>query len=123
LIEVADYADIVSNGLVTSEKVIAERPELVRAFVRAFLRGLADTLDDPESAFHISTKYVEGLAENAEFGRAVLDASLSFWEADQLGHSEAETWAQSQQVMLDAGLLETPVDVDNLFTNQFLYQP
>jgi NitT/TauT family transport system substrate-binding protein len=123
LIEVADYADIVSNGLVTSEEVIAERPELVRAFVRAFLRGLADTLDDPEGAFQISTKYVEGLAENAEFGRAVLDASLSFWEADQLGYSEAETWAQSQQVMRDAGLLEETVDVDSLFTNQFLYQP
>jgi NitT/TauT family transport system substrate-binding protein len=72
LISVADYADIAANGIVTSEKAIAERPALVRAFLRAFLRGLSDTLSDPDAAFEISTHYVEGLAENAALGKAVL---------------------------------------------------
>ena len=123
VINVADYVDIVSNGLVTSDQVIAERPELVRSFVRAFLRGLSDTLTDPDAAFEISTKYVEGLSDNADFGEAVLQASLRFWQADELGYSEAATWERSQQVMRDAGLLDATVPVETLFTNEFLSQP
>lgn len=123
VIAVADYADIVANGLIASEEVIAERPELVRGFVRAFLHGIADTLADPDAAFEISTRYVEGLADNATLGRAVLEATLPYWQADRLGYSEAATWEQSQQVMRDAGLLDETVPVEALFTNEFLTQP
>ncbi len=123
LIAVADYADIVSNGLISSEKVIAERPELVRSFVRAFLRGLSDTLNDPDAAFSISTHYVEGLADNANFGKAVLAATLPYWQANRLGYSEASTWEQSQRVMYQAGLLDETTAIGAMFTNEFLGQP
>ena len=123
VIAVADFADIVSNGLVTSETVIEERPELVRGFVRAFLRGLSDTLSDPTAAFEISTRHVEGLDENADFGRAVLNATLPYWESEQLGLSDTVTWEQSQQVMRAAGLLEDTLPIDSLFTNEFVSQP
>lgn len=123
VINVADYVDMVSNGLVTSDQVIAERPGLVRSFVRAFLGGVSDTLADPDAAFDISTKYVEGLADNADFGKAVLQASLRYWQADELGYSEAATWELSQQVMRDAGLLDVTIPVETLFTNEFLSQP
>jgi len=120
VIDVADYADIVANGIVTSESVIDRRPELVRRFLRAFLRGLADTLADPGAAFSISTRFVEGLAENAELGKAVLDATLPFWKAEKLGYSDVATWIESQQVMRDAGLIETMSEAEDLFTNEFL---
>jgi len=120
VIHVSDYADIVSNGLVAGDQVIQERPDLVRAFVGAFVRGLADTLADPAAAFEISTHYVEGLADNAALGKAVLQASLAYWQADRLGFSEAATWEASQQVMRQAGLLDKTVPVDQLFTNEFL---
>jgi hypothetical protein len=81
---------------------------------------LSDTLADPDAAFEISTQYVEGLADNAEFGRAVLDASLAYWQADRLGYSEAATWEKSQQVMRKAGLLEEIIPIEDLFTNAFL---
>ena len=123
IIAVADYADIVANGLVTNEKTIAERPQLIRGFLRAFFRGLADTMADPDAAFTISTRFVEGLAENADLGMAVLKATLPYWQADQPGHSDTATWEQSQQVMRDAGLLEETIPVDTLFTNDFLDQP
>ncbi len=123
VIHVADYADIVANGLIAGEKVMAERPELVRGFVRAFLRGLADTLADPDAAFEISTRYVEGLSANADLGKAVLEATLPYWQTEQPGFSEAATWEHSQQVMRDAGLLDETLPVDALFTNEFLSQP
>jgi len=66
---------------------------------------------------------VEGLVDNAEFGRAVLQASLVYWQADRLGYSDANTWQTAQEAMKSAGLLQETVEVDELFTNDFLSQP
>lgn len=44
-IHVADYANLISNGLITNEQTIRELPGLVQGRVRAALRGLAYTLE------------------------------------------------------------------------------
>src|SRR4030095_9867264 len=62
-IRVADYVQLASNGILASEKVIAENPELVRAFVGAFLKGLADTMSNPDEAFEISKAYIPNFAD------------------------------------------------------------
>ena len=49
---------------------------------RATLRGLAYTLDNPDEAFEISKKYVEGLDDSR---KNVLEASLDMWRAETLG--------------------------------------
>ncbi len=117
---VADYAEIVSAVLVTSEAMIAEEPEQVEAFVAAFLHGLKDVLDTPDAAFEVSKIYVEGLADNATVQQAVLKRSLEIWRAPVLGIFTAERWEQAQQTMLAAGLIETTMPVETLFTNQFV---
>jgi len=117
---VADYATLVSNGLITNEKTLREQPELVRAFARAFLKGLADTLDDPDAAFEICKTYVEGLEENETVQRAVLEASLLYWEGDPLGWSDPAAWEETADVMLEAELLSGVADVDKAFTNDYL---
>jgi len=120
LIPVADYAPIVSNGVIASEEVLEHDPELVRAFARAFLRGLEDTVNDPDEAFEICKDYVEGLEENAEVQRAVLEASLDYWRGQPLGRSEPEAWENTVEVMEGADLLDGEVDPSEAFTNQFL---
>jgi NitT/TauT family transport system substrate-binding protein len=117
---VADYATLVSNGIITNEKTLEENPELARAFARAFLKGLEDALADPDAAFDICRKYVEGLDENEAVQRAVLEASLEYWQGDPLGASDPDAWQKTADVMLDAGLLSTAVDAEQAFTNDFL---
>ena len=39
-LRVADYVQLAANGILASEKVIAEDPKLVSAFVGAFLKGI-----------------------------------------------------------------------------------
>ncbi len=117
---VADYATLVSNGIITNEKTLQENPKLVRAFARAFLNGLEDTLADPDAAFDICRKYVEGLNENEAVQRAVLEASLEYWQGDPLGASNSAAWQATADVMLDAGLLSTAVDAEKAFTNDYL---
>ncbi len=53
---VADQVDMVANGVLTSEKVIRENPELVRGFVKALLRGVEDTIKDPDEAMAIAAE-------------------------------------------------------------------
>lgn len=120
LIAVADYAPLVSNGVIASEDVLQDRPELARAFARAFLRGLEETISDPDAAFEICKEYVEGLEENEEIQRAVLEASLDYWRGEPLGRSNPEAWKNAVEVMERANLLEGAVDPEQAFTNAFL---
>ena len=48
VLKTADYLELVANGLITNEKMLAEQPEVVRGMVRATLKGIQDTLDDPD---------------------------------------------------------------------------
>lgn len=115
---VADYIDMVANGIVTNEETIANNPELVEGFVRALRRGLADTITNPTEAFNISKNYVEGLDDSR---KPVLMASLDMWRADVLGMSEAASWGTMQDVLLEMGFLQEPVaDLTAVFTNEFV---
>ena len=120
LMPVADYTTLVSNGLIANEKIVGEQPELTRAFVRAFIRGLSDTIDDPDAAFDVCRKYVEGLDENETGQRAVLEATLPFWQGAVLGRSDPDAWRSTVATMVDAGLLSEPVEADQAFTNDYL---
>lgn len=118
VISVSDYIDMVANGIITSESFAAENPERVRGFVRAVLRGVEDTLNDPDEAYEISKEYVEGLEDDR---RAVLDASLPLWEADQPGYTDSASWETTQDILLASGLLDGPVDnLADAYSNEFL---
>lgn len=118
VIAVADYIDLVANGFLTNEQTIAENPELVQSFINAFMRGLRDTLADPDAAYEISKKYVEGLDDNR---RGVLEASLPLWEAEQLGRNDPATWQRTQDILIEMGLLSGPLpDLEATFTNEFV---
>jgi len=115
---VADYIDMVANGIISNEETIAENPELVEGFVRALLRGLTDTLADPDEAYEISKKFVDGLDDSR---KEVLMASLEMWQADTLGLSDPTSWETMQGVMLEMGFLAEPLpNLGAVYTNEFV---
>lgn len=118
VLSVADYIDMVANGIVTNEDTIENNPELVQSFVNAVLRGIVDTLANPDEAYEISKGFVEGLDDSR---KPVLDASLAMWEADQLGVTDAASWEQTEAVLLEMGFLDAPLgDLSVMFTNEFV---
>jgi NitT/TauT family transport system substrate-binding protein len=121
VVYVADYANLVSNGLITNEQTIAERPELAQGLVRAMLRGLGYTIEHPDETFEICKKHVPEIAgDNEALQKGVLVESIKFWQGDRLGHSDRAAWEESQRFMCQIGLIDAEVDVDKLFTNQFV---
>jgi len=120
-IRVADYVQLASNGLLASEKVISESPDLVRAFVGAFLKGLADTIASPEEAFELSKAYIPNFADlDADVQNEVLATSIEQWKAERLGYSDPQAWENMQSVLLDMGLITEELDLSKAFTNEFV---
>ena len=120
-IRVADYVQLAANGIITNEETIANHPELVRGMMHAFLRGLEDTIANPDEAYEISKKYVENLGETDEaVQKEVLAASIEFWRAETLGYSDPAAWEKMQTVLLNMGLLAEPLDLNKAFTNDFI---
>jgi NitT/TauT family transport system substrate-binding protein len=121
VISVADYVQLASNGIITNEATIADNPELVRDMVQATIRGVEFTINNPEEAYQISEKFVENLAQaDQKVQHQVLENSIEFWKADQIGYSEPQAWENMQNVLLKMGLLTEPLDLQKAFTNEFI---
>jgi NitT/TauT family transport system substrate-binding protein len=120
-LRVADYVDLASNGIITNEKTITENPELVRNFIGAALKGLQDTMNDPEAAYEISKKYVENLGQtDPATQKQILGTSIQLWYAPVLGVSDPAAWENMQKVLLDMKLYTSALDLSKAFSNEFL---
>jgi NitT/TauT family transport system substrate-binding protein len=122
VIRISDTANIVANGLVTNEKTIKNRPELVEGFTRAFLRGLRATIDNPEEAYKLTKLYVETLGDDpVQMG--VLKASIALWKTEpltDLGRLNPADWKLTMDTLIKMKVLEKPIELDKAYTNKFL---
>jgi len=95
----------------------------VEGMVRAMLRGVRFTLDNPDEAFEISLKAVPEAAQQREVNRAIFDASLPFWTppaARGLGYTDPAIWPATAKFMHESGLVDKLVDTDGIWTNEFV---
>jgi len=120
-IRVADYVQLASNGILASEKVISENPELVRAFIGAFIKGLSDTIANPDEAFSMSASVIPNFSElDADVQKQVLETSIEQWQTDRPGYSDPQAWENMQTVLLEMGLISDEMDLSKAFTNEFI---
>lgn len=120
-IRVADYVNLASNGLLTNEKTIKENPEMVRAMIAAFLRGVEYTTQNPDEAYEISKKYIENLTEaDAVVQKEILATSITFWQTDNLGYSDPAAWENMNEILFEMGLIPEKIEIEKAYTNDFL---
>jgi NitT/TauT family transport system substrate-binding protein len=119
-LRVADYFNMAANGLLTNEQTIADNPELVRRMVNSFLNGLINASADPQEAFRLSLAYVEGLEAEDAVQQQVLATSIELWHSERPGFSDPQVWENTQQILLEMGLLTEPLDLGQAFTNEFV---
>ena len=127
VLRVADSLALVSNGLITNEKTLKEKPDLVRRMTSAFLRGVQDTVADPDAAYDISTRYVENLASLSESDaatqRGVLTASIDLYQTDPWGQSDPQAWENTFNLLVEMGLIPPALDWKAAFNNEYLPRP
>jgi len=121
LLPLADYRQLVSNGLITNEKTLQADPELVRKVIAATLQGIQYTSAHPDEAYNISKKYVENLA-NADpaVQKQVLATSIGIWQLAQPGYSDPQAWQNTQDILLEMGLIKKPLDLKKAYSNELL---
>lgn len=127
VIRVADSFALASDGVVASQKLIESEPEVVRGFVRATLKGLSDTLANPDEAFDISLKQIPEIKDDAQrtFQRTQLQETLAYWQSDAteaqgLGYTDPDVMQKTHTFLRESALLKRDVEVGKAFTNEYL---
>jgi NitT/TauT family transport system substrate-binding protein len=120
-LRVADYVQLASNGILASEKVIAEDPKLVSSFVEAFLKGLKYTIENPDDAYALSANHIPNFADlDQTVQKKILATSIEMWKAERLGYSDPQAWKNMNDVLVKMQLISEPLDLTQAFTNQFV---
>lgn len=123
LLDPADYGvELISGGVFTSEKQIAENPAAVQAMVDATLRGWQEAFADPEAAARIVLKYNSELDEKHQVAqiRAMRDLSCAGPTLDgRFGYTDIADWETAKKVLLEAKLIESADNLADGFTNAF----
>lgn len=111
-----------SGTLFTTDDFIATTPELVTRFLRATFQGWTYAIENPENIGAMVLKYNPD-ADSA-FETAKMIASLPFVNTgeDHVGWMTAEVWQQMGQTLRDQGILTQPLDINEVYTLQFLQQ-
>lgn len=118
-----DYApqlDYYTPVLTTSEKEIAERPELVKAFLKATSKGYQYAIDQPEEAAAILSKAVPDLDPELVLASQKWLSPKYKDDAVRWGEQKSEVWQNYADWMYNLKLLDQPLDVPSTFTNEFL---
>ena len=120
VIGVADYAHLVSNGLITNETTIRENPDLVRRMVQTVMRGIKYTVTHPADAYDDCEDYVEGLPEIQEHVKiAEVERYSDLYQTEPYGYTDPVAWENMQKLLLKMEMISEPIDLTAAFTNDF----
>lgn len=67
VLRISEIIDLVSNGIITNQDMIANNPDDVSAFIAAYDAGLALTINNPARAYLLSASFIEGLPLDDDF--------------------------------------------------------
>jgi ABC-type nitrate/sulfonate/bicarbonate transport system substrate-binding protein len=109
--------------LITSQKMIDTKPDVVTRFLRASLRGLADAIADRDAAIEVVMKYATG--EDRAHQRYMLDTEIDAAQNDLtrahgIGAMDRSRYVALRDFLLQYNAIAKSVDVDAVFTDRFV---
>jgi NitT/TauT family transport system substrate-binding protein len=117
----ADYGIEASPTVTfTTERLIAENPDVVERFLRATILGLKDAIADPAGATNLALARNDTLNYETEF--ASMNRSLALLQPinSQPGMMTASAWEIAHQILLDQNLLTDLLDLEAAYNLTFL---
>src|SRR5271156_2764423 len=114
----ADFGiDLYADTLFTTEKMLREKPDVVRNFVAATLKGWDTAIAAPEDAAKTTVKF-GGDKLTYDHELAMMKASLPLLKPDgkPVGYMDEAGWDAAQKLLLGAGFQKQPVNVAEAFT-------
>jgi ABC-type nitrate/sulfonate/bicarbonate transport system substrate-binding protein len=106
--------------LATSEQVEKKRPEDLKAFMAATARGYREAMADPAAAADALLSQADDLDPNLVEASSTYLATRYADDPANWGRQSAKTWDGFAAFLLEAGLIDEPIDVDAAWTNEYL---
>jgi len=114
----ADFGvNLVANSVVTSEKVWKNRPEVVKKFMDALLKGWEAAMDPANEADVLMEVKKQDKESNDELRRLQLIATRELikpFAAVKIGTMDVEAWKQTEAIMLNEKQIKKPVRVETI---------
>ena len=117
-----------SSLIATSDKMIAQNPDLVQRFINASILGWVSYLNGDPSAGNalILKENPEMTQPLLDYGRAALKTNGILQSGDAaklgIGAMTSERWAEFYQTTADQGLYPKGLDITKAYTLQFINQ-
>ncbi len=121
----ADYGiNVLGHGVITSNKLQQENPDLVRRFVRSWLQAVQAAQEDPAEAARIAKQHNPDAPEASIQADMLRESLKRMATANTQGKppgwmAEAD-WQQTIDLLLEYGALDQPIAPGQLYTNDFL---
>lgn len=115
--------DLYGNGIVTTEKLIEEQPDLVRRFVQATYKGYEFMREHPQEAAEVILKDHKLLDKKVlleqieETNQIIADAAVS---NKRLGWMRGDRMQSTVNFVKQAFNLKSPAQAGEIYTNKFV---
>lgn len=106
--------------IVTTEDMITNQHDVVAEFMRAFRKGLQDTVDNPDKAAELAVSYNSGLDLAGQKARIQIFLPLIDPLGGTLGGLDPEVFQFNYDLFLKGGALAQPFDVITAYTLDFI---
>jgi NitT/TauT family transport system substrate-binding protein len=104
----------VANSIVTSQTMIDRHPQVVQRFMRALLDGWQAALDpvNERAVTRVVAAHDRDTAPSVIRRQLTVTREMIQPDPDiPVGHIDRDAWQQTEQIMLQQGLLASPIDV------------
>lgn len=112
--------DYYGNGIVATEQTIKEKPELLKAFVRATLKGMRDAFANPTEAGEILSKYHKEISPDVATGETEQVRELAVVKGQPLGAIDPARIGRTIEIMQKAYPVKSPVQPQDMFATGFV---
>lgn len=113
----------VANSIVTTERMVEERPRLVLTFVRAVLQGWQEALDPVNRQKAVALIHHVDRDTPMDLIRKQIDATALLVKPTpdtEIGRIDVEAWAQTEKIMHAQKLIAHPVRIETILRKDIL---
>jgi len=112
--------DYYGNGIVATEAMIKENPAVVKAFVRATLKGMRDAFANPAEAGAILNKYHKQISPEVAQGETELVRELAIAPGQRTGAIDQARVKSTIDIMAKSFPVKTAVSPEEMFVSGFV---
>jgi NitT/TauT family transport system substrate-binding protein len=116
LLTVDEIAPLPGPGIIVGDDLLADDPELVRAFARAVADAQAAVIADPDLGFTVAEREVPTIAEDPDVARAVLEATVELWAGDGFaaGAIDTDLWTAGYETLRRLEFIDGSVPLEEM---------